>query len=114
AGIDEESSSFISRIHGAQGAMLSLCEVLLEHSPQDGARLWRSLRKHLRLTVMGKADVPELVHMVFRVPINDSVLELRDHLVQLAQCNTDAHIMDIVLAAQLHGHVTWLERLVAS
>ncbi len=113
-GIDEESTSFLSRIHGAQGAMLSLCEVLLEHSPQDGSRLWRSLRKNLRLRVMGAADVPELIHMVFRAPLNDAVLKLREEVTQLEHCNTDAHIMDIVLAAQLHGQLTWLQSLVTS
>lgn len=112
-GLDDTSPSFRRSIHSAQGFYIVLCEVLLNESPELGARLWRALYKHLHLEVIGTAGIPELVHVVFRAPNNTQVLELRQVVASLAECNTDKHILDLVIAAQIHRQDAWLNELIA-
>ena len=50
----------------AEAAFLALCETLLSCEPKRGTELWRVLYKTVETRFVGKADVDDLIHMVFR------------------------------------------------
>ena len=112
-GATEGSKDFISRLHAAEGLYLALCEVLLQHQPDQGLSLWRCLLNRLHMRFNGHASIPELVHIAFRVPENQQILQVRDTLIAINYCNTDQDCMELVIAAQLHSCTGWLDTLIA-
>ena len=112
-GVQEVSCDFVNRVRSAEGLYVTLCEVLLECVPALGASLWRALRVSLRTQFQGAAGISELMHIAFRTTESGEVLSLRQDITSLMHCNTDQHLMELVIVAQLNGQDAWLERLTA-
>jgi hypothetical protein len=100
-------------MHSAGGVMLCLAEVLFTHAPDKGLKLWRGLLGSSVLQFGGPTKISELVHIVMRAPDSPAVLAAREELASLAHCNTDKDILELVVAAQLHGRQEWLKKLIA-
>lgn len=111
-GAETASKEFVSRLHAAEGLYLALCEVLLRHVPNKGLSLWLALLGRFRIRFNGHASIPELLHIAFRVPETPQVLKVREALTAIDYCNTDQDCMELVIAAQLHGCIAWLDRLI--
>lgn len=108
-GMAERSTQFQHRVHLAEAAYLAICETLLRRDPHRGAVLWRSLAKTLATRFTTTADVDELVHMLFRVPDSPPVHALRNALLDLDRCHTDAYLFEIAVAAAVNGKSAWLQ-----
>lgn len=109
-GVAEVTADFRRRVRLAERFYLSLCEVLLTSSPEEGAMLWRALRKTLTITFIGEAGVDELVHLPFRAPSSPAVDTLRDLILELGSASTDEALWQVALAAGSNGQGPWLER----
>jgi hypothetical protein len=107
-GVSERSSDFRRRVHLAEGFYLALCEALLIISPPTGATLWRALRESMATRYTGIAGIDERVLMLFRLPPNREVLDLRASLLDLAAADTDERLFDIAIAAIAYGGENWL------
>ncbi len=112
-GMQGPTQAFLHRVARAEGLFLSLCEVLLSRQPATGGNLWRLLRKRMHTRFLGKADISELEHMLFRVPESPEVLALRQELLALQTSNTDGDLLNVVIAALLNGQRAWLEAQMA-
>jgi len=112
-GADAQSKEFQQRVRLAEGLYLCLCEVLLNHAPTEGLRLWRALFQCMRVRFNGPANIQELVHIAFRAPDSEEVLAARADLATIQHCNTDQDILEIVVATQMHGRQAWLDTLIA-
>ena len=113
-GLGEPTQALISRLNLAGGMFLALCEALLEIDSTSGVQLWHVLRRHLRIRFMGVGELDELLLVPFRVPENEAVLELREHLYSLPQNATDKSYLDLALAAVSQGGASWLEAAIAA
>lgn len=111
-GAQEETSDFVKRVCSAEGLYLTLCEVLLELAPAQGAVLWQALNGVVRTKIMGAAGISEFIHMVFRAPDSPEVEKLRETLTSFALTSTDVSILELVVAAQSNGRDDWLDKLV--
>lgn len=97
----------------AEGFYIALCEAALEERPNLGATLWRALQKTGALRVLGRSQIPELVHIPCRVrkaPQSDQILA---ELLDLSRANTDKDLFDLALAASINGRSKWLEDTIA-
>lgn len=112
-GAEAQSKEFERRVHLAEGLYLCLCEVLLTYAPAKGLRLWRVLLGCMRIRFNGPAKIPELVHIVLRAPESPEVLAARADLTGILHCNSDQDLLELVIAAQMHGRDAWLEKLIA-
>ncbi|TKR34124.1 hypothetical protein FCE95_07625 [Luteimonas gilva] len=113
-GHDSLSPQFIRRVTQAEGLFLALCEALLIIAPERGVRLWKSLRLAIRTRITGPADLPELLHVIFRAPTSPPVLEARRELFDLTTTNSDADLYEVALVAILNHQTDWLESQMAS
>lgn len=109
-GVDGPSLDFQRRLLLAQGFYIALCEVLLMHRPDDGARLWRALRAVSGIRFLGTGGVDQLTLMLYRVPTAPDAL--RREQLELRLTNTDEGLFEVALAARLSGDTTWLEGFV--
>lgn len=114
AGAEAQSAPFVRRVRTADGLFLALCEVLLEHAPAKGLRLWRALVDTMKVGFNGFAKIPELVHIALRAPDSAEVSALRGDLTDLLRCNTDQDLFELVIACQSHGRDTWLEDFISA
>lgn len=112
-GADAQSKEFQRRVQLAEGLYLCLCDVLLRHDPEEGLRLWRALFQSLSVRFNGPANIHELIHIAFRAPDSKEVLAARADLATIQHCNTDQDILELVIAARMHGRHSWLDALVA-
>lgn len=108
-GAEAQSTTFLRRVHSAEGLYLCLCEVLLAHAPAKGLRLWRALADSMKVRFNGQAKIPELVHIAMRAPDSAEVDAVRAELTNLIRCNTDKNLFELVIACQLHGRDKWLK-----
>jgi hypothetical protein len=108
-GAEAQSTTFLRRVHSAEGLYLCLCEVLLAHAPAKGLRLWRALADSMKVRFDGPAKIPELVHVAMRAPDSAEVDAVRAELANLIRCNTDQDLFELVIACQLHGRDKWLK-----
>lgn len=111
-GMDEPTIEFKRRVSSAGETFLSLCEALLVHDPERGARLWRVLRETLIIRYIGAAEVDDLLHMLFRVPDSPAVIELREELIDLRYCNTDQALFNLSVAASYNGRDDWIDSII--
>jgi len=111
-GVQDKTSDFVKRVHSAEGLYMTLCEVLLEVAPAQGAVLWEALTCVVRTKMKGAAGISEFVHMVFRAPDSSEVEKLRETLTSFALTSTDQAILDVVIAAQFNGCEDWLDKLI--
>jgi hypothetical protein len=111
-GAAEQTADFVRRVRSAEGLYMAFCEVLLDLSPGHGAMLWKALNGIVRTKFNSSAGISDFVHMVFRVPDSLEVATLREALTSFESTSTDSAIVDLVIAAQLHGHDDWLDRLI--
>ena len=111
-GMDEPTIEFKRRVSSAGETFLSLCEALLVHDPEHGARLWRALRETLIIRYIGAAKVDDLLHMLFRVPDSPAVIELREELIDLRYCNTDQALFNLSVAASYNGRDDWIDSII--
>jgi hypothetical protein len=111
-GADAVTSDFKRRVRLAEGVHLALCESLLSLSPHQGATLWRGLRKTLRTRYLGRGQVEEMIHMLFRsVNASDA---LREEQLSLMQTNTDQALFELAVGASMNGARAWLDRAIAA
>ena len=108
-GVSERTGDFRRRVRLAEGAFLSLCEALLACKPEQGVELWHALRECLMTRFVGRADVDELVHIVFRVPDSPEVMDLRRELWALKLCCTDRDLLDLAIVAKVNQREEYLE-----
>ncbi len=108
-GAEAQSTTFLRRVHSAEGLYLCLCEVLLAHAPPKGLRLWRALADSMKVRFNGPAKIPELVHIAMRAPESDESDAVRAELTNLVRCNTDQDLFELVIACQMHGRDKWLK-----
>jgi hypothetical protein len=109
AGAEVQSTTFLRRLHSAEGLYLCLCQVLLAHAPAKGLRLWRALADSMKVRFNGLAKIPELVHIAMRAPDSAEVDAVRAEVANLIRCNTDQDLFELVIACQLHGRDKWLK-----
>jgi len=107
------SNDFRRRVQQAEGLFLAVCEGLLELDPPRGVSLRNALTRAMFTRIVGRAGVPELVHMLFRAPESPAVVVARDALLSLEEANTDAKLYEIALVAQINGHRAWLKDHIA-
>lgn len=107
-GAEVQSTTFLRRVHSAEGLYLCLCEVLFAHAPAKGLILWRALADCMKIHFNGSAKIPELVHIAMRAPDSAEVDAVRAALTNLTRCNTDQNLFELVIACQLHGRDQWL------
>lgn len=112
-GHEGPSPEFRRRVQLAEGLFLSLCEALLAADPERGVRVWHALCSTVQTRVTGAADIPELIHMIFRAPDSPVVVTVRDDLLRLESAKTDSDLYEIALAAKLNGRDDWLEAAIA-
>jgi len=109
-GAKEVTSDFKRRVRLAEGVYLALCEALLSCLPNEGMTLWKSLCKTLITLYKGKAHVEEMINMVFR---SSRVPEaLREELISLIWTNTDQALLEVTIAANVHGAQRWLDKVI--
>jgi hypothetical protein len=111
-GESEQHENFVRRIELQEELYLALCEVLLEIDDLRGAELWLCLRKVLKTRFVGVANVDELVHIPFRVGDSAAAAGIRTAMVALDRCNTDGDLLNIAIAATIHGKADWLSNLI--
>ncbi|MCO7464252.1 hypothetical protein NJF45_20335 [Stenotrophomonas maltophilia] len=111
-GYDTLTDAFRRRVRLAEVPFLALCEVLLASRPDLGAALWNSLRQTLHSRVVGGANLPELLHLVFRAPDSPPVEALRRQLLGLDASTSDHVLYELVLAAQYNRRRNWVEAVI--
>ena len=109
-GMGEVTQDFQRRVQLAEEAFLALCETLLAHDPAQGVMLWRALRRALRTRYPGRGEVEALLHIAFRVPAADAVLDLRSRILEAA--SSDEALYHVVLAAEANGAGAWLRGVI--
>jgi len=109
AGHETLSPDFARRVQQAEGLFLTLCEALLTTAPEQGVSVWHALQRTLRTRILGTAEIPALMHMLFRAPASPAVLESREALLELTAAHTDADLYELALVAALNGESDWLE-----
>jgi len=107
------TAEFRRRVAGAEPAFIALCEALLHHAPHRGVVLWRVLKQVASTRYIGTAEIDDMTLMVFRVPTCAEVSTLRDELLELHHSKTDKDLLDLAIAANLHGHTDWLDQVIA-
>lgn len=112
-GHENLSNDFRRRVQQAEGLFLAVCEGLLELEPPRGVSLRNALTHAMFTRIVGRAGVPQLVHVLFQAPESSAVVAARDALLSLEQANTDADLYEIALVAQINGHRAWLEGHIA-
>ena len=113
-GMVERSADFERRVRLAEEAYLSLCEALLTHDPGRGATLWYALRRTITTRFIGAAGVEEFLHIAFRAPSSPELEGMREDLLSLHFCNTDAALYDLALAATFNGKADWLASTISA
>ncbi len=108
-GAEVQSTTFLRRVHSAEGLYLCLCDVLLAHAPGKGLRLWRALADGMKVRFNGPAKISDLVHIAMRAPDSAEVNSVRAELTNLIRCNTDQDLFELVIACQMHGREEWLD-----
>ncbi|MEW6383011.1 MAG: hypothetical protein AB1514_03435 [Pseudomonadota bacterium] len=111
-GHESSSAEFVRRVQLAEGLFLAIAEALLIAQPELGASIWRSVGHAMRTRVMGTANLPDLWHMLFRVPASAEVIALREAFLDPEHTNTDAQLYELALAAQLNDGMAWLEAVI--
>src|SRR5690606_37285563 len=112
-GHDRLSAEFVRGVQLAEGLFLATAEALLIEQLARGVSVWRALGHAMRTRVTGVAELPELLHMLFRVPASTEVIAARDALLEPEDTNTDTQLYELALAAQLNGCVAWLKAVIA-
>jgi hypothetical protein len=113
-GAAEQTGDFRRRVILAEGAFLGFCEALLRHDPDRGVRLWRGLKRSLTTRFIGKAEIDDLMHMVFRAPTSPALVGLREKLLGLEHSGTDKDLFELAMAASLNGQGEWLAAMIAA
>lgn len=112
AGMEERTAEFKKRVRLSEGAFLALCEAMLEHEPKRGVELWRALRFCMTTRYMGDANVPDLIHMIFRVSDSAEILKAREEL--FGEASTDKELFELSLAARFNGRRAAIDALQAA
>lgn len=112
-GHEGATADFRRRVRLAEGLFLSLCEALLATDPERGVKVWHALWQSLQTRVTGAADIPVLIHMIFRAPDSTTVVAARDQLLGLETARTDLDLYELALAATLNARGDWLDAVIA-
>ncbi|MFZ6760398.1 hypothetical protein ACO0K9_24610 [Undibacterium sp. Ji50W] len=107
-GAEAKSTTFLRRVHSAEGLYLCLCEVLLTLAPAKGLCLWRALAENMKVRFNGPAKIPELAHIAMRAPDSIEGGAVRAELTNLIRCNTDQDLFELVIACQMYSRDKWL------
>ena len=112
-GASEVTVDFKRRVLRAEGFYIALCEAALEERPDLGITLWHALQTAGTLRILGRAQVPELVHIPFRVRATPQSDQILGELLTLQRSNTDRDLFDLALAADINGRTQWLKDKIA-
>lgn len=111
-GAELATADFKRRVRLAEGVYLALCEALLSWSPDQGTTLWHGLHKALVTRYLGRAQVDEMINMLFR---SSSVPgALREELLSLTRTSTDQALLELAIAASMNGARGWLDHAIAT
>ncbi|MYA68056.1 MAG: hypothetical protein F4Y22_12515 [Gammaproteobacteria bacterium] len=113
-GMSERTPEFTRRVLLADGFFVSLCETLLAKTPEIGVELWRALNhclKHTKYTVHG--DMDRLRVALFAADSSPNVEKALAEVYGLDGTHTDRELINLVVAARLHGRLDWLYSMVA-
>lgn len=113
-GLEKKSEELVRRIRLAEGFYIALCRKLLDCDAQRGALLWRLLREKLFTRFQGVGGVSELIHMVFQAKNSPEVRQLKDLLYTIDEAQTDADLVDLVVAVRVSQQEGWLSEKVAA
>jgi len=111
-GAERVTPDFKRRVRFAEGCYLALCEALLSFSPDQGADLWRGLNTTLVTRYLGRGQIVEMNHMLFRS--SGTPAALLEELLSLARTNTDQGLLELAIAASINGARAWLDRVIAT
>ena len=85
----------------------SLCNALLNRTPDLGVRLFRHLRAILDFKLSdGITEIDSLLFSLFSAKDSEPVLLLRHELIE--SCTTDKELFEIAFLAQFNGNQDWL------
>ncbi|CAK8712104.1 MAG: hypothetical protein CDV28_10229 [Candidatus Electronema aureum] len=91
-----------------RGFYEALCEILLEHQPKQGERLFRRLHRENRLRLIDyTTEILNLLFGLFRAGNSETVCNLRKSLLDNALY--DDELFEIAFLAQKHDRNEWLE-----
>ncbi len=106
----ERKNDMIVRCRGFYEA---LCEILIEHQPKQGERLFWRLHRENRLRLIDyTTEIPNLLFGLFRAGNSESVCNLRKSLLDNALCDND--LFEIAFLAQKHDRHEWLEETITA
>jgi hypothetical protein len=108
-GMAQDTGDFKRRVRLAESVYLSLCEVLLDHAPDQGVDLWKALRRVMTIRYTGAGGVDELLHIAFRAKPSPAVSALRAYLLDLDQSPNDQALDELAFVAGYNGQETWIE-----
>jgi len=109
-GMEAVTQDFRRRVQLAEGPFLALCEAMLARDPAKGVLLCQALRRTLRSRYLGRGSVEDLLHVVFRVPVSDAVIEIRSQVLDAA--SSDEALYHFALVAEANGAGAWLRGII--
>jgi hypothetical protein len=109
AGMEEQTIEFKRRVRLSESAFLGLCEALLNFDPKRGVALWNALRATMTTRYVGRAEVPDLIHMLFRAQDSADVAEARTLL--LNDAATDKELFELSLSARMNEKDAFIDNL---
>ncbi|MBQ0946171.1 NACHT domain-containing protein [Ideonella sp. 4Y16] len=112
AGADADSPAFQQRCMRASVLYTRLADVLFRYAPTKALPLWRTLRRVVHMRLMGEAHISELVHVAMKAQGSPESQLAREELLLPAWCNTDQDLLEVVVAAKIHGQAAWLTSVI--
>lgn len=112
SGATDSSTDFLRRLRFNEGFYLALCEALFHRDANLAASLWLQLHQNMTTRFLGKAEVPDLLHLLFRVPASPAALALLDALLDIKATNTDAGLLDLSICAHANQRDAWLSDVI--
>lgn len=108
-GVADDTVGFRQRLCFAEGFYLALCEALFKTGSSQARVLWDRLRSHMTTKFSGVAGISELTHLLFRVPVSETVDAMLTNLLDLRETNTDSALLEISICAFANGRQDWLD-----
>ena len=112
SGTADSSTDFLRRVRLNEGFYLAFCEALFHRDANRAASLWLQLHQNMSTRFLGKAEVPDLLHLLFRVPPSPAAQALLDAVLDIKATNTDAGLLDLSICAYTNQGHAWLSSVI--
>lgn len=112
SGTADSSTDFLRRVRLNEGFYLAFCEALFHRDANRAASLWLQLHQNMSTRFLGKAEVPDLLHLLFRVPPSPAARALLDAVLDIKATNTDAGLLDLSICAYTNQGHAWLSSVI--